>query len=106
VKSAAQGYQRVLVMLDSNHTHEHVLAELQAYAPLVGRDSYCIVFDTVIDDTPSELIENRPWGVGNNPKTAMYQYLQSTDRFVVDEAIHQKLLITVARQGYLKCIKD
>src|SRR5688572_20442208 len=73
VRDIARQYSRVLVCLDSNHTHEHVLAELEAYAPLVTPGSYCVVFDTLIEDMPGELIESRPWGVGNNPKTAVHE---------------------------------
>lgn len=106
VKEKAKGKERVLVILDSNHTHDHVLAELQAYAPLVTKGSYCIAFDTVIEDMPEGSFPDRPWDRGNNPKTAVWEYLKTTDRFVIDESIHNKLQITVAPDGYLKCVKD
>lgn len=96
----------VLVVLDSNHTHEHVLKELELYSPLVTKDSYLIVFDTVIEDMPEDAFPDRPWGKGNNPKTAVWEFLRSNDRFVVDNDIESKLLITVAPDGYLKCVKD
>ena len=106
VHELAKGHNRVLVSLDSNHTHEHVLAELEAYAPLVSPDSYCVVFDTVIEDMPDDTFPDRPWGKGNNPKTAVWEFLKTTDRFTIDKEIENKLLITVAPDGYLKCIKN
>ncbi|MDP2851918.1 MAG: cephalosporin hydroxylase family protein [Gallionella sp.] len=102
VKQVAKGYDRILVCLDSNHTHEHVLAELAAYAPLTSKDSYCVVFDTVIEDMPADMFPNRPWGPGNNPKTAVMEFLQSNKTFVIDRSIENKLLITVAPSGYLR----
>ncbi len=96
----------ILVVLDSNHTREHVLRELEAYSPLVTRESYLVVFDTVIEDMPEDFFPDRPWGKGDNPKTAVQEFLPSTDRFTVDEEYDGKLLITVAPGGYLRCIKD
>jgi len=105
VKAIAANYSRVMVCLDSNHTHQHVLAELQAYANLVNVGSYCIVFDTLIDDMPDSMFPDRPWGQENNPKTAVHEFLQSNDNFIIDDAIDKKLLITVAPDGYLKRVK-
>jgi cephalosporin hydroxylase len=114
VHRIAGGYKKVLVVLDSNHTHDHVLAELEAYAPLTSRDSYCVVFDTVIEDMPPGMFSNRSWGTGNNPKTAVWEYLKNLEkdgrkaadgdmlRFEIDKRIENKLLITVAPDGYLK----
>lgn len=114
VHEYALGYKKILVFLDSNHTHEHVLAELEAYAPLVSKGSYCCVFDTIIDDLPDGSYPDRPWGRGNNPKTAVREYLQRLQmegrkavdgvplNFEVDKSIQNKLLITVAPDGYLK----
>lgn len=102
VREVAKGYQRILVCLDSNHTHDHVLAELQAYAPLTSEGSYCVVFDTVVEDMPQELFTDRPWAPGTNPKTAVWEYLKTTKDFVIDKEIENKLLITVAPDGYLK----
>lgn len=104
VRDIAKGYRRILVSLDSNHTHEHVLAELKAYAPLVTAGSYCVVFDTIVDEMPAELSADRPWGPGNNPKTAVREYLADHPEFEIDADIHHKLLITVAPDGYLKRI--
>jgi len=104
VKEVAQAFNRVLVCLDSNHTHEHVLAELDAYAPLVSSDSYCVVFDTIIEDLPAGFFPDRPWDRGNNPKTAVREYLRTHPEFVIDHSIPNKLLITVAPDGYLKRI--
>jgi cephalosporin hydroxylase len=102
VRSAAANYSRVLVYLDSNHTHDHVLAELQAYAPLTSKGSYCVVFDTMIEDMPKEIFPDRPWGPGDNPKTAVWEYLKTHPEFEIDKSIQHKLLITVAPDGYLK----
>lgn len=106
VRELAAGKKRVLVILDSNHTHEHVLEELRLYSPLVRAGSYLLVYDTLIEDMPADLVGDRPWGPGNNPKTAVHAFLKSSDRFEVDRDIEAKLLITVAPDGYLKCIKD
>ena len=104
VHKIAKGYKRILVSLDSNHTHDHVLAELQAYAPLTSVGSYCVVFDTIVEDMPPALSSDRPWGPGNNPKTAVWEYLKMHPEFEIDKNIHNKLLITVAPDGYLKRI--
>ncbi|MDP1526751.1 MAG: cephalosporin hydroxylase family protein [Rhodocyclaceae bacterium] len=105
VQAIAQGKQRVLISLDSNHTHEHVLAELEAYAPLTSVGSYCIVFDTVIEDMPADMFPNRPWGPGDNPKTAVWEYLKTHSEFEIDRIVQDKLLITVAPDGFLKRIR-
>jgi cephalosporin hydroxylase len=102
VQAKAAGRRRVLVCLDSNHTHEHVLGELQAYAPLTSVGSYCVVFDTVIEDMPAEMFPDRPWGPGNNPKTAVREYLKNHPEFEIDKQMDHKLLISVAPDGYLK----
>ncbi len=102
VKKEAAGKRSVLVMLDSNHTHDHVAAELEAYANLVSIGSYCIVFDTVIEDLPDGTFSNRPWGKGNNAKTAVWDFLKGHTEFEIDKSIQHKLLITVAPDGYLK----
>jgi cephalosporin hydroxylase len=114
VKEKARGFQRILVCLDSKHTHEHVLQELEAYAPLTSPDSYCVVFDTIVDDLPKTCFPDRPWGPGNNPKTAVREYLRRLDsegrrgtdgsalRFEIDKAIETRLLITVAPDGFLR----
>lgn len=104
VQSIAAGYDRVLVCLDSNHTHDHVLAELQAYAPLTTKGSYCVVFDTVVEDLPASTYDDRPWGPGNNPMTAVREYLKTHPEFVVDESIQQQIQVTVAPEGWLKRI--
>ena len=106
VRDFGAARQRVLVVLDSSHTHEHVSRELALYSPLVTRDSYLVVCDTVIEDVPDDLIRDRPWGKGNNPKTAVWEFLEASDRFVIDQEYNNKLLITVAPDGYLRCIKD
>lgn len=93
---------RVLVCLDSNHTHDHVLAELEAYAPLVTSGSYCIVYDTIVEDMPAGSFPDRPWDKGNNPKTAVWAYVKAHPEFEIDTAIPDKLLITVAPDGFLR----
>jgi cephalosporin hydroxylase len=103
--AGAANYSRVLVCLDSNHTHDHVLAELQAYAPLVSKGSYCVVFDTVVEDMPKEMFPDRPWGPGDNPKTAVWEWLKTHPEFEIDKSIQHKLLITVAPDGYLRRIR-
>jgi len=105
VRARAAGSRRILVCLDSNHTHEHVLAELQAYAPLVSVGSYCVVFDTVIEDLPKEMYPDRPWGPGDNPKTALREYLKSHPEFEVDGQIDRKLMVSVAPSGYLRRLR-
>jgi len=102
VQQVAKEYERVLVCLDSNHTHDHVLAELEAYAPLTSIGSYCVVFDTIVEDMPADMFPDRPWGPGNNPKTAVWEYLKAHPEFEIDKSIQHKLLITVAPDGYLK----
>jgi cephalosporin hydroxylase len=102
VCAVAANHSRVLVCLDSDHTHDHVLAELNAYAPLTSRGSYCVVFDTIVEDMPKEMFPDRPWGPGNNPKTAIWDYLKTHPEFEIDKSIHEKLLISVAPDGYLK----
>jgi cephalosporin hydroxylase len=114
VYQVANEHKKTLIFLDSNHTHEHVLAELEAYAPLTSKESYCCVFDTLIEEMPQEMLTNVPWGKGNNPKTAVREYLKclkSDGRkaadgeqlmFEADRMIENKLLITVAPDGYLR----
>jgi cephalosporin hydroxylase len=102
VKAKAASKRSVLVLLDSNHTHDHVLAELEAYANLVTIGSYCVVFDTVIEDLPNDAFNDRPWGKGNNAKTAVWDFLRRHPEFEIDKSIQHKLLITVAPDGYLK----
>ena len=106
--------ENILVCLDSNHTHDHVLSELQAYAPLTGKNSYCIVFDGIAEDLPKDFVYDRPWGVGDNPKTAIWEYLESLANnqevasdgsplhFKIDKELEAKLQITVAPDGYLQ----
>jgi len=105
VKKRAADFKRIMVCLDSNHTHDHVLAELNAYAPLVSVGSYCIVMDTGIEDLPPELCNDRPWGKGNNPKTAAREYLKTHPEFEADRMIEWKLALTAAEEGFLKRIK-
>ena len=102
VRALAAGRNSILVCLDSNHTHEHVLAELNAYAPLTSTGSYCVVFDTVIEDLPGDVYPDRPWGPGNNPKSAVHEFLKGHPEFQIDKRVDHKLLISVAPDGYLR----
>jgi cephalosporin hydroxylase len=106
VRAHAARRPRVLVALDSNHTHDHVRRELDLYAPLVNKGSYLVVFDTIIEHMPDDFSRERPWSPGNSPKSAVDAFLRSTDRFAVDTEIENKLQITVAPGGYLKCIAE
>jgi cephalosporin hydroxylase len=106
VRRLASEKQRVLVHLDSNHTHAHVLRELELYSPLVRPGSYVVVFDTFIEDMPENFFSDRPWSKGNSPKTAVWQFLKTNNRFVIDKEIEDKLLITALPDGILKCIKE
>lgn len=115
--AVASGYERVMVFLDSNHTHEHVLAELEAYAPLVSPQCYCVVFDTVVEHLPAEMYPNRPWAPGDNPKTAVNAYLTLLDTegrqdvsgadlmFEVDEKLDAKVALSSAPGGYLRRVE-
>jgi len=105
VHEIAKKHSKILVCLDSNHTHEHVLEELRAYAPLVSKDSYCIVFDTIVEDLPKEMFPNRPWGPGNNPKTAVWEFLKSHPEYEINKSIDHNLLISVAPDGFLRRVK-
>ena len=114
VASHAEGYDRIMVFLDSNHTHDHVLEELELYAPYVSRGSYCVVWDTGVEDLPNEMCADRPWGKGNNPKTAVREYMKRLQaegrkardggslRFEYDRTIEHKIAITASPDGFLK----
>lgn len=102
VQQAAQGYQRVLVFLDSMHSHAHVLGELEAYAGLVSPGSYCVVFDTYVQDMPPGFFADRPWDVGDNPKTAVHQWLREHPEFAIDRDIEARLMLTVTPDGFLQ----
>ncbi|NWA00902.1 cephalosporin hydroxylase family protein [Pseudomonas gingeri] len=104
VRKAAEG-KRVILVLDSNHTHDHVLEELRLYAPLVSVGSYCVVMDTVVEDMPPEFFPDRPWGPGDNPKTAVWAYLEENRDFEIDKQLENKLLVTVAPDGYLRRVR-
>lgn len=105
VKQKAKDKKRILVCMDSNHTHEHVLAELEAYASLTSVGSYCVVFDTFVEDVPADVFHNRPWHPGNSPKSAVHEYLKTHPELEIDKNIQNKLMITLAPDGYLKRIR-
>jgi len=103
VSEAAGRFERVMVVLDSNHTHDHVLGELRAYSPLVKKGGYLVVFDTVVENMPDEFFQDRPWRRGNSPMSAVTAFLAENHRFEVDKAFDERLLITVAPHGFLRC---
>lgn len=116
VKAHAAGYERIMVFLDSNHTHDHVLAELELYAPLTSKGSYCVVWDTGVEDLPDDMCADRPWGKGNNPKTAVWEYMRHLAAagrtaadgekllFEIDKTIENKIAITASADGFLRRI--
>lgn len=103
VRSHIEPGQSVMVLLDSNHTHQHVLEELRAYGPLVTKEQYLVVSDTVVEDIPEQTHRTRPWGPGDNPKTALYAYLNETSKFEIDYEIDNKMLLSFSPHGYCRC---
>ena len=106
VAAAVADRKKILVVLDSNHTHEHVLRELELYSPLVKQGGWLVVFDTVVEVMPEGFYPDRPWGVGDNPMTAVDAFLAGNDRFVIDAAMDDKLAVSMAPRGYLRCVRD
>ena len=106
VRDVVNGKQSVMVTLDSNHTHEHVLEELRLYSPMVTCGCYLVVLDTIVEDMTDDSFHDRPWGAGNNPKTAVREFLHENNRFAIDKELENRLLLTVAPDGYLQCLKD
>jgi len=104
VREVAKGKQVIMVVLDSNHTHDHVQAELEMYGPLVSKDSYLVVFDTIVEVLPDDYLPHRPWKQGDNPMTAVRKFLELNQNFQIDKNINNKLLISVSPDGYLKRI--
>lgn len=105
IRSLVGDCTEVLVVLDSCHSCEHVLAELRLYAPFIGKGQYLVCGDTIIESMPPQVHRPRPWGPGNNPKTALNTFLKESDRFVVDDGLGAKLLFTCNPGGYLRCIR-
>lgn len=105
VKELARSKKRVIVFLDSNHAHDHVLRELELYSPLVTKNSYLVVFDTIVEDMPKKTVKDRPWDKGSNPRTAVNVFIKKNKNFVLDKSWENKLLITAAPGGWLKRIK-
>lgn len=106
VKKLAQNKKRILLFLDSFHTHDHVLQELEMYSSLVKKEGYIVVFDTLIEFMPKDSFQNRPWDKRNNPHTAVKEFLRQNKRFKIDKEIEKKLLITSCPDGFLKCMKN
>jgi cephalosporin hydroxylase len=105
VKELAQPYRSIMVILDSDHSHDHVFKELQLYAPLVSINSYCVVFDGIIEELPKDFFSNRDWGPGNSPKSAVSQFIQENSYFIIDKEIDKKLVVTAVLSGFLKRIR-
>lgn len=107
ISARAHSAQKIMVFLDSNHTHEHVLAELKAYSPLVSLNSYLVVFDTFVEDLPDDFIwVDRPWGKGNNPRTAVWEWMKNRSDFTIDKSVEDRLLVTSAPDGFLRRVSD
>lgn len=106
VRKLSKNKKSILVALDSHHSYDHVFKELELYSPFVTKGSYLVVFDTIVEDLPDSFFTDRPWGKGNNPKPAVHEFLKRNDRFKIDKEIENKLLVTVAPNGFLKCIKE
>jgi cephalosporin hydroxylase len=107
VETYTRDKQVVLVVLDSNHTHDHVLAELRMYSPFVSLNSYIVVYDTIVEKLPENYLPGhiRPWGIGNNPMTSLNEFIRENSQFEIDKSINNKLLISVAPNGYLRRVK-
>lgn len=106
VYGLVQDRSPVVVILDSNHTHDHVLKEMQHYAPLVKQGSYMVVLDSCVEFMKHDAFPDRPWKVGDNPYTAIHEFLKSNPRFQIDQELEDKLLVSAAPSGWLKCIAD
>ncbi len=105
IRKHTEGKKTVLVALDSNHTHEHVLRELEMYSPMVTVGSYILCPDTFVEFFPKGYVKDRPWDVGNNPMTAVWEFLKHNKNFEIDKNIDNKLMITEGLDGYLKRVK-
>ena len=105
IKSLSKDYSNILVMLDSNHTESHVLEELNLYSSLISKNSYCIVFDTIVEKMDSEFSKNRPWNKKNSPQSAIQKFLKRNKNFIVDKTIDKKIILSMAPGGFLKKIK-
>ena len=104
VEDIVKKHKKVLVLLDSLHTHKHVLEELNLYSKFVSKGSYLVVFDTIVEYMPRGFFGNKPWDKGNNPATAIKEFFKQNKDFIIDKEIENKLLITAAPGGYLKRI--
>jgi cephalosporin hydroxylase len=104
-RRTASRVERVMVVLDSSHTHDHVLAELRLYAPLVTVGQFLVVADTIVEHIPPQEHRPRPWGPGNNPATALRVWLEEADGFEPDPFVNAKLLLTASPGGYLRRVR-
>jgi cephalosporin hydroxylase len=108
VRAAIPEGAAVMVCLDSDHSRDHVLAELRAYGPLVTAGQYMIVSDTVLgcmtaEQTPTA--RSQVWLPGNEPLAAVAAYLAETDRFEADPEVNGKLIMSSSPGGYLRCLR-
>ncbi len=103
VKKRAASARKVLVLLDSNHNHNHVLNELVAYSKIVNRGGYVVVFDTIIHYLPEKYSLGRPWSSKHNPKTAVDAFLKNNHDFVIDRE-YNKFFVSSCPNGFLRRI--
>lgn len=95
-----------VLVLDSNHTHAHVLAELRALAPQLPLGSFILVADTLIEERGVNAFANRPWGPGNSPLSAVNQFLAEDRRFVRSHQWSRRGLLTEFRDGILERVDE
>lgn len=106
VESITGCCREIMVILDSHHSHDHVLKELRLYSRLIGKGFYLVCGDTILDDIPEQKHRSRDWGPGDNPRTALNTFLEANDRFAIDHYFDRKLLLTCNPNGYIRCIRD
>ena len=99
---------RVMVVLDSDHSREHVLSECRAYGQMVTEGCYLVVADTLVghiteDKAPTK--RSKIWFKGDEPLSALNDYLAENDRFLVDPVLNGKLVLSSSPGGYLQCVK-
>lgn len=84
VRALIKPGEKVLVLLDSNHTRAHVLAELEAYAPLVSKDSYIVAMDGIMGEVAGAPRTQPDW-TWNNPTQAAIDFAKAHPEFVIEE---------------------
>jgi cephalosporin hydroxylase len=101
VKSFIGEADRAVLILDSNHTHEHVLAELDLLAPLLPGGGIVLVADTLIEEFPLGYYKDRPWDRGNNPATAVREFLFKHTDFHRSTEWSRRALLSEFRDGII-----